>query len=61
MKTTAKNKKLHLKEKIALACFMEAVPRLIELWTASPDYPKVTFDVWLYEIYITEKTRKEQK
>lgn len=52
-----KENKLKLKEKLALACFMEAVPSLIALWREKAH--NVTFDVWLMDIYTENKARKE--
>ena len=59
MKTTEKIKKnkdkakLKMREKIAIACFMEGLPSLISLWREKA--PEKTFDAWLWEVYEFQK------
>ncbi len=50
------NVKFSLKEKVALAVFMEAVPLLINKWKKS--VPEKPFDLYLTEIYSAEKGRQ---
>ena len=51
--------KLKMREKIALACFMEAVPYLIRLWRErSPD---TTFDEFCQKAYDEGKARQNKK
>ena len=51
MKIRSKNKKnkLSVREKIAVAAFMESVPRIIDLW--KQEAPDVPLDVWLLSVY----------
>lgn len=51
--------KLKVREKIALACFMEAVPLLVEKW--QKDCPEKSFDIYLLEIYEEAKAVKSDK
>lgn len=51
--------KLKVREKIALACFMEAVPLLVEKW--QKDCPEKSFDKYLTEIYEEAKAVKSDK
>lgn len=48
--------KLKLKEQLAIACFMEGLPRLLEMWRKSEDYPILTFDEYLLRAYEFNKS-----
>lgn len=54
-----KKTKLSLREKVALACFMECVPLLIDKWRK--DAPEKTFDDYLLDIWTEEKVRESNK
>lgn len=54
-----KKTKLSLREKVALACFMECVPLLIDKWRK--DAPEKTFDDYLLDIWTEEKARESNK
>lgn len=56
--------KMKMREKIALACFMESVPLLIEKW--QKDASEKTFDEYLLNVYadgkaLQQKNKKEVK
>lgn len=51
--------KLKIREKIALACFLEAVPLLVEKW--QNDAPEKSFDTYLLDIYEDAKAVKSDK
>ena len=51
--------KLSLKSKFALACFMEAVPQLIELWKSHQTL--LSFDEWLRSIHDEHKKNNERR
>lgn len=63
MKCMKKNKKekIPLKRQVALACFMEAVPSIIDMWQSSESYPHTTFDRWLMDIYEEHKNKGKEK
>ena len=48
---------LSLKERVALSCFMEAVPSLIDLWKRSET--SLSFDEWLRNIHDEHKNKKK--
>lgn len=48
-----KETKLKMREKIAFAAFMEAVPKIIDLWKKNA--PEKTFDEFLLEKYVEGK------
>ena len=54
-KKSLKKNKLALKEKFALALFMEAVPKIIELWRERA--PEQTFDEFCLAQYEEAKTK----
>lgn len=54
-----KKPKLTVKEKVAIAAFMEAFPRLKEMWEKSEGYSTTTFDGWLQNIYDDYQKRKK--
>lgn len=54
-KASIKRDKLKTKEKLALALFMEAVPKLIELWHKRA--PEQTFDEFCLAQYEEAKTK----
>ena len=58
MKCRKKKDKLSLKEQVAIACFMESVPKLIELWKQHEEYPCLTFDAYLTRVYEYKKQNK---
>lgn len=60
MKAKATKKpKLTVKEKVAIAAFMEAFPRLKEMWEISELYSTTKFDEWLQRIYDDYQKRKK--
>ncbi len=59
MKCRNKNKnKLSVKQKVALACFMEGLPKLIELWHNDEEGSSLPFDVFLMRIYENKQQNK---
>ena len=46
--------KLNVKQKVALAVFMESVPLLVEMWRKSDT--SLTFDGWLLKIHAENKS-----
>lgn len=46
--------KLNVKQKIALAVFMESVPLLVNMWKKSDTC--LTFDEWLLQIHTENKS-----
>ena len=60
LKTKKQNKmKLTLKEKVAVAAFMEAFPRLKQMWEESDSYSTTTFDQWLQDVYNSYQNLKK--
>lgn len=51
-----KNRKLKAKEKLALALFMEAVPKLLEIWQRHA--PELSFDAFCQREYDNAKNNK---
>lgn len=47
-----------MREKIAMAVFMESVPSLIALWQEK--CPQKTFDAWLMEVYEEHKAKSKK-
>lgn len=54
-KAAMKKNKLKAKEKLALALFMEAVPKLIEIWQQRA--PEITFDKFCLKQYEEAKSK----
>lgn len=50
--------KMKMREKIALACFMESVPLLIEKW--QKDASEKTFDEYLLNVYAEGKALQQK-
>lgn len=57
MKIKMSKSNLSVKEKVALACFMEAVPALIDLWKSKNT--GLSFDEWLRNIHDEHKNKKK--
>ncbi len=54
-----KKPRLTIKEKVAISAFMEAFPRLKEMWETSELYSTTKFEEWLQRIYDDYQKRKK--
>lgn len=57
-KASIKRDKLKAKEKIALALFMEAVPKIIDIWQKRA--PELTFDAFCLREYEEAKSKSNK-